>query len=259
MRLGIIGDLFQAVKWHISGPKYVKVEKYAPMILRPKKPRVHIPVDMSNSIAWKGIVQHHTGDNDDPLAEDFDRVQFYQTSYRFNYRIIAAPQFGKLNPNIKYVTYGKTPFQRYYIKADVDKWYKLKKKAAEEDKVEYPWRTGAYQVISEYVNGEILVRIMRPFYMTGGHSGVGKVPGKDGSYFNKWYIGCNQIGNFNKSKMTKLIWNHNLAVARELMDKFGFGTDKVIGHREVYPKFGLKVKKPCPGMNWDMDKFRREL
>lgn len=250
-------DLIGAMKYWMSKSKYVKPGKVKQVVIKPRKPRIHVDVDMNNTIAYRGCVVHHTGDNDDQLVRDFSRILYYQTSFRIDYGIIAGPVSGKLDPEVKYITYGKGLFKRYYKKYKVD-IFNERKKEGRGRKFQKPWTTVAYQLIGEYVNNEIILNYGRPFYMSGAHSGL-YINGKPEPYFNQNYIGICQIGDYNRIKVQKDVWNFILGVTRDLMDKFGFGTKNVIGHREVYDYFGVKRAKQCPGSKWDLNLFRSQL
>ena len=145
-----------------------------------------------------------------------------------------------------------------YEKAKVDEYYR-REKAKEGKKFQLPWMHGAYNLISEHVNDVIKLFYMRTFNVSGAHSGVVMPDGKVNSFYNQNYIGVCTIGDFDTKDVPKDVWDFNLMVCRDIMDKFGFGSGSVLGHREVYDNVGVKREKQCPGVKWDMDAFRKDL
>lgn len=245
-------NIFETVKWYLYNANYKKQEWKPNKIFIPKKPRIEVPVDMNDTIAWKGIVWHHSATKDGLQAKDIPAVIKYHTSFRIDYEIAAAPQDIQ-DPQVKYVAFkGK-----WYKKDEYDSYY-AKKSSGQGRVFQEPWRYAGYQIINEHESGKMNMYVARPFNTTGAHA-AHMVNGKVNSYYNMNYIGICNIGNFDVEQITQDEWDYSLGIARYLMDKFGFASNEVIGHREVYVKLGIPVEKQCPGKNWNMDQFRKEL
>jgi len=254
-KLGFLKEFVDGLKQYNTADtkKYLHEQVRKRIVVPVNKPRFNVEIDLKNSIKYKGVVVHHTWSQDRPMESDTEREIRYQTSYRMDGEIIAAPLMAAPAEGVATVkTHG-----RYYLKSDVDKYNNLKANGKGK-KFEMPWITGGYNLMIEHVNNKAILNYVRPFNMSGAHAGV-HVGGSVNRYFNDWYVGISTIGNFDKAEPPIDAWSLNLMVVRDLMDKFKFPATEVIGHREVYARVGVPVEKTCPGSKWDMDKFRREL
>ena len=119
---------------------------------------------------------------------------------------------------------------------------------------EKPWLDIGYHGGWELDNGTYIFKIGRPWNMAGAHAGF-----KDNNSYNDTYLGLCAVGNYDLSTPPQELWNLCLSTVREIKQHFGFGIDKILGHREVYDKVGIPRQKTCPGSLFDIDKFRREI
>ena len=62
-------------------------------------------------------------------------------------------------------------------------------------------------------------------------------------------------GNYSKRECSEDLWNIALELTRKMMDKYNIDSDHVIGHRELPEQKGTE----CPGLKFDMNKFRKDL
>lgn len=65
-------------------------------------------------------------------------------------------------------------------------------------------------------------------------------------------IGICAVGNFDVIAPPRDQWELSLKLVRWLMQIYGIPRDQIYGHRDF-------AKKTCPGLLWDMEKFRSEL
>jgi len=183
-----------------------------------------VVIEIEDSLAWKGIVWHHSL-SADTTTRNWDGIVRYHTSYRIDFNIVTEAEY---NARLKS---GKG---RYFQK---------------------PWRAVGYHGGIELVNGVPEYNEGRPLSMIGAHSGVKGASNR----FNTEYIGLCAIGNFDVANPPELIWNYALTVTKNFMKKFNIPVSHVIGHREVYEKLGVPVQKSCPGKHWDVNLFRHKL
>lgn len=74
--------------------------------------------------------------------------------------------------------------------------------------------------------------------------------------FNSNSIGICIVGNYDKIKPPKDLLNKAQIVVKALQDAFKIPRKNVIGHREAQELIKYKSRKSCPGLKFDMDKFR---
>lgn len=79
--------------------------------------------------------------------------------------------------------------------------------------------------------------------------------------FNAKYIGICLVGNYDKTDVPKKAWNLAVSLVEVLQSKFDIPTENVIAHREAQAISGvLKIhRKTCPGLKFDVSKFREEV
>ena len=70
---------------------------------------------------------------------------------------------------------------------------------------------------------------------------------------NRRSIGICVVGNFDLAEPTSLQWTLSLRLVKSLMQVLSIPFSRVYGHRE------FAVYKSCPGLLFDMDKFRLAL
>jgi hypothetical protein len=91
-------------------------------------------------------------------------------------------------------------------------------------------------------------------------------PGAHAVDFNTIGYGVCVLGKFDEAAPDPVQWHTALSVVRGLMLKDSIPTENVLGHWETFIRTGKaknKVEaqkiKSCPGLLFDMDKFRSEL
>lgn len=62
-------------------------------------------------------------------------------------------------------------------------------------------------------------------------------------------------GNFSEHECPELLWEIALELTRQMMKKYNIDTEHVIGHRELPNQLNTQ----CPGLKFDMNKFREDL
>lgn len=74
-------------------------------------------------------------------------------------------------------------------------------------------------------------------------------------------LGVCVIGNYDKEKCPKRLWEETLHLVRRLQMMYDVKSDFVLGHWEAQrlQGYGPKERKSCPGKKFDMDAFRRGL
>jgi len=70
---------------------------------------------------------------------------------------------------------------------------------------------------------------------------------------NRRSVGICLVGNFDLTEPTPLQWTLSLRLVKSLMQVLNIPLSRVYGHRE------LATYKSCPGLLFDMDKFRLAL
>jgi hypothetical protein len=222
-----------------------------PVIYIPKKPRLTLSIDTSTSRKWLGVVWHHSATRDDLVHKDVDAIIVYHKSFRIDFNAVAEPQKVQ-QPGIKYIKYKNG---EWYKQLEYDNYFsELKKKEANLTDKRYfepAWMDVGYHGLIESAEDKMVFRWGRPLSMIGAHAGYKE--------FNENYIGFCAIGNYDKFPVLPDVWTFALMVTRTFMDTFSIPAVNVLGHREVYDKMGVPRQKMCPGINWDMDKFREGL
>jgi hypothetical protein len=83
----------------------------------------------------------------------------------------------------------------------------------------------------------------------------GRMPGTPGAHtvgHNLDSIGICAVGNFDTVSPPQEIWDTTLALVRWLMEVYNLERTDVYGHRDF-------ANKTCPGLKWDMERFREAL
>ena len=188
------------------------------------KPKLDIPIDVTNSRPWKGIVWHHSA-TPDGATKDWDAIRRYHTSYRIDGQIVSESE------------------------------YQRRLAARDGASFQTPWRDIGYHGGTEYVNGQLGFYWGRTLSEIGAHAGVKGAS----NLFNTEYLGLCAVGDFDKAPPKPEYWEFNLRLTRAFMDAFRIPAGHVIGHREVFDRLGIPRQKSCPGNTWDMGLFRSEL
>ncbi len=188
------------------------------------KPKLVLKIPFDNLRKWHGIVWHHSATSDG-ITNDWNVIWKYHTSYRIDGNIVSESEFNR----------------RFAIK---------------DGKVfEKPWKAIGYHVGTEWVDGKLVFHWGRPLSMSGAHAGVKNCSNQ----FNEDYLGFCAIGNFDLKPPEPEHWEFNLMLTRAFMEQLRIPVSHVIGHCEVFDKFGVPRQKTCPGRCWDMELFRSEL
>ncbi len=103
------------------------------------------------------------------------------------------------------------------------------------------WSDIGYHYGVEFVDGEPEILIGRMPDTTGAH-----VKGH-----NSDNIGVCFVGNFDNEPVPGEIWKAGVKLVKYLMKEHGI--TEVVGHCELYPQ------KSCPGKQFDLDKFRKDV
>lgn len=216
--------MFNPIEWFsgfISGLRQYDAppnRPIAPGPLHKSAYRIELP---SVSKPWIGIVWHHSWSKDNPACDDWAGIKRYHMSYRIDGVIVSQEEFERR----KMSNLGKS--------------------------FEKPWRDIGYHGGFERSSGELVWRWGRPWNISGAHAGV---HGND--FYNENYLGLCVIGNFDPAPPDPETWSACLDVTRFIISCYGMKKENILGHREVYDQLGLQRQKSCPGLSWDMDKFR---
>jgi len=120
-----------------------------------------------------------------------------------------------------------------------------------------PWADIGYHMgVEELTTGIIIVQFGRPLEQSGAHA----------KGYNTNGYGVCIVGNFDKNEPSEKQWQTAIEVVRGLMVKDNIPVSNVIGHWETFiakgqasnKKEAQKIKS-CPGLKFDMVKFRTEL
>lgn len=119
------------------------------------------------------------------------------------------------------------------------------------------WKREGYNELTETLNGRPLTIAGRPMFMRGAHT-IG---------MNHNSYGSCLIGNYDKEKPSKEVWNHLIERALVTMITYKIPIQNFIGHWESFlilgkvrtKKDAWKKYKTCPGTKFDMDQFRNDL
>jgi len=115
--------------------------------------------------------------------------------------------------------------------------------------VEGPWSDIGYHGGLEFVDGKLCWRRGRSFWTGGSHA----------HGFNDRSVGFVVIGDYDHNIVPDLVWYGMLKMVFATCFLSGIPFKNVIGHRETFVMLNKPVEKQCPGVNWDMDKFRADL
>ena len=182
-------------------------------------------IDTVKSRPWSGIVWHHSATKDG-ITNDWEAIRKYHTSYRVDHVAVTAEEYFK------------------------------RKEACDWRKFELPWAAIAYHGGVERINGTLTYLPGRPLSIPGAHAGVSGNP----NTYNAHYLGLCAVGNFDKTAPDADLWTFCLGVTKAFQRAYiNILTPDVIGHREVFDRFGIPRQKTCPGTAWDIDKFRSDL
>ena len=69
---------------------------------------------------------------------------------------------------------------------------------------------------------------------------------------NKDTLGICVVGNWDKLKVPKQQWDKAILLVQDILKRHSLKASDVYGHCEF-------ARKSCPGKNFDMDKFRKDL
>lgn len=178
----------------------------------------------------KYIIIHHSY-TDTGKVVSWGSIRKYHTSWRYNDSIITKAQAEKLIAEGKQVT---------------EPW------------IDIGYHMGVEEVISSSPDAE------NPVFVQFGRD-LGK-PGAHAVGFNTEGYGVCILGKFDAVEPDPVQWHTALSVVRGLMVKDNIPVQNVLGHWETFIRTG-KAKnkteaqkiKSCPGLKFDMDKFRKEL
>lgn len=112
-----------------------------------------------------------------------------------------------------------------------------------------PWKDVGYHFGIETDGTELKIKQGRNLGASGAHC-VG---------FNDSHIGVCVVGNFDVEVPSLEKWSLALRFVSVLLEIYNFKKERVIGHRESFTIRGVPVQKSCPGILWNMEKFRTEL
>lgn len=180
-----------------------------------------IPLEaFKDSKAWKGVVIHHSATVDGRL-NDWAAIRKYHMSYRIDGNIVGEQEFIARQMSGLGHTFEK------------------------------PWKDIAYHLGLEIELDELVFRAGRPLSMIGAHAGI-----VGNNTFNENYIGLCVVGNYDALPPALQTLDVCATMIKELMARYNFGKDKVLGHREIYPILKVPVAKSCPGDKFLMNNLR---
>ena len=108
-----------------------------------------------------------------------------------------------------------------------------------------PWTDIGYHFGIERVNDDYEILLGRMPDQVGAHCVAGGM--------NRRSLGICFVGDFDIEPPSPAQWDLGLRLVRALMGICGIRLDRVFGHRDFDPG------KSCPGMRFDVARFRREL
>lgn len=111
------------------------------------------------------------------------------------------------------------------------------------------WSDIGYHYGVEQINDEVRIMIGRPLDVMGAH-----ILG-----LNHKSIGICLVGNYDKKAPSKEKWTRLLSLVRKLQYRFDILSTHVFGHGEAQKMLNASHVKSCPGIKFNMRKFRREL
>lgn len=125
------------------------------------------------------------------------------------------------------------------------------KLVAEGKRVKRPWSDVGYHFCIEQVNGEWIVFAGRSLDKKGAHT-------KELD-FNAKFIGICIIGDFDKTQPPPEALSLCESLVEILQDALDVPVENVLGHGEAQKIARVVKPKTCPGLNFDMGKFRVKL
>lgn len=113
------------------------------------------------------------------------------------------------------------------------------------------WNDIGYHYVVEDVEGEAVSFFGRPVKKMGAH-----VKG-----MNKNTIGVCIVGNYDRDEVPEHLWEVAVQLVNVLRIRFGICRSNVLGHWEAQKKQGIPYerRKSCPGLFFDMKKFRKDV
>ncbi len=189
------------------------------------KPRAEL--DAHAKRTWDGVVWHHSTAKSG-LTYDWDAIKAFHMSYRVDGRAVSESEHRRA-----FITHKGKEFGE-------------------------PMRSVGYHFGVEYAESEKgvfapVIHVGRSLDLNGDHASY-----KGNQTFDNRYIGLMAIGNFDAKTLRPEMWDTCLRLTRVLMDSFGFGMSRVIGHHEA-DVFSGAAPRGCPGTLWDLPKFRKDL
>ena len=167
---------------------------------------------------------HHSAVMDGPNL-DTPSIKAYHMSYRVDGNSVSKEEYARLSES--FIGDGK---HHLFELPDVDV---------------------AYNLLIEKVGGGYAVQAGRSMEIFGAHTKQLEM--------NKKSVGICALGNFDKAPPELECWDLTIKTVKQVQSMFGIPTKNVLGHREVYTLAGIPQQKTCPGVLFDMDKFRANL
>lgn len=193
-------------------------------------PDGNLKSEEERSKTMRYIVLHHSYTATGKVVS-WGNIRKYHMSWRYNDGIITKEQAEKLIANGKQVT---------------EPW------------IDIGYHMGVEELISPIPSMEnpVFVQFGRDLSKPGAHA-VG---------FNTEGYGVCVLGKFDEVEPDPAQWHTALAVVRGLMVKDNIPPENVLGHWETFIRTGkaknknaAQAIKSCPGLKFDMDKFRADL
>lgn len=203
-------DIIEAFKYKFKKQKHVEYKIFN--------------LDQKESLAWSGIVVHHSATEDSDKYRNIGAIRRFHTSYRIDGEIVTKEEFER-----REAAHQGTSFLE-------------------------PWKDVAYHFLVERRGEKIVWEYGRPLNEFGAHAGH-----KKSNIFNKTHIGFCIVGNFDKESIDKEMLDFCVNACKEICAHFNIDKTNVIGHREVFTALGVPVEKQCPGSTFSMDDFRNRL
>lgn len=111
------------------------------------------------------------------------------------------------------------------------------------------WKNIGYHFGIEKIKGKVTLHTGRELSEAGAH-----VLG-----FNDLGIGLLIVGNYDLSEPAPEVWEKAICLCKSLCWYFDISPQHVIGHRETYTILNKPVKKTCPGLQFDLNRFRNYI
>lgn len=71
-------------------------------------------------------------------------------------------------------------------------------------------------------------------------------------------LGWCVVGNFDILAPSPILWTHLIKTGKYLTRFLKIPVENILGHAEAQAKYGV-VSKSCPGKNFDLERFRKEI